>query len=135
MKSKIWMMTVLGVLLFSLCFGCSLITKGVGPIPPMDAYNNVTGEAGADGKTDQAYTEYIHNAKITVDAATGGITAPYSGLGELAITGVTSIAVAIAYALKRDKQDKKDVMDELKVTDKNVETVAKAANVPDAHLL
>lgn len=135
MKRKVvWPWVVFAVLAVSLVAGCAT-NKPHGGIPAMDAYNNQTGEEEPDGKLDTAYTDYLRLAKDAVNTITGGTAAPATNAAELIITGVSTLVVTLGLALMKDKKDKKDVMGEIALTDKNVATVADAAKVPEKDLV
>lgn len=135
LEIKFWVVLVFAILIASLCLGGCALDKPtmlgpLGSIPAMDAYNNVTGQPGADGKTDQAYLDYIRGLKTNLDTASGGATAPASGVAELIITGLSAAAVAIGYGFSKHKQ----LMQEIMTTDNNVAKVAEKAGVPESHL-
>lgn len=129
---KLWVVIVFIVLVASLCLGgCSLSKPTnlglLGTIPPVDAFNNDTGEPGSDGKVDLAHIQWVAEKKAVVDAATGGAAAPATGTAEsLYLSGAALIALLVHY-LKTKK--------EFELTDKNVATVAEHAKVPEEKLV
>ena len=89
--SKSWaflfFVAILVALAITVLTSCSLLSSGGAGLPPMDA--------NGDGILDQAFKDAVHNLKETVDGVSGGTTAPATGLLELIITGVSSVAVAL----------------------------------------
>lgn len=115
-ENPLWKRGYFWAILVFLALGVMLTLNSCAAIgaPPVDANH--------DGVIDDAFVGYVAAAKGTVGAVTGGAFDTWLSLIEkVAIAGLG----VYAYMTKKS----------IAVTDKNVETVAKAANVPDTHIL
>lgn len=135
-KKSIWPWAVFGILALSLtAISCAGVTRfvreggsvGVANIPPIDA--------DADGNVDPGYLAWVSQNF-------GGV--PWLptvlGLGGLLLAGYARWQDAKNHGvstenIKANKEEIKEAKVEIAMTDKNVETIAEAAKVPDKALV